>query len=97
MIRAENIRKLSEFRQHATTHLERLAETGEVEVLTVNGEAKGVVMSPQSFDELVEKARQAEITAAIRQGMEDVKAGRTKPAKDGLREIAAKHGLQLDQ
>jgi hypothetical protein len=45
MIRTDGIRSLTEFRQNASAHLNRLAAEGTVEVLTVNGQAKGVVMS----------------------------------------------------
>ena len=34
MIRTSDIRKLSEFRQNATAHLDRLAKSGGVEILT---------------------------------------------------------------
>lgn len=97
MIRSEDIRSLSDFRQHATAHLDRLAETGRVEVLTVNGQAKGVVMSPKTFDELAEKAAQAESLAMIDRSMIDVKAGRTHDARQAVRKVAEDLGLKLDQ
>jgi PHD/YefM family antitoxin component YafN of YafNO toxin-antitoxin module len=96
VIRTKDIRKLSDFRQNATAHLDRLADTGRVEVLTVNGEAKGVVMAPHVFDAMAEKIEQAEITAPIRRGLADVVAGRTRPAKQAIRELAAELGLQLE-
>ncbi len=66
MIRTSDIRKLSDFRQNATAHLDRLAETGRVEILTVNGEAKGVVMAPQLFDEMADRIEHLETTASKR-------------------------------
>lgn len=96
MIRTENIHSLTDFRQNAADHLAHLAETGGVEVLTVNGEAKGVVMSPQTFDDLAEKVFQAEIAARIKQGMADVAAGRVVEGEQAMKEIAEKHGLKID-
>ena len=96
MIRTEDIRKLSDFRQNATAHLDRLAETGRVEILTVNGEAKGVVMAPHVFDAMADKIEQAEITASIRRGLADVAAGRIRPAKQAIKELAAELGLALE-
>lgn len=93
MIRTENIRSLSEFRQHATAHLDRLAESGGAEVLTVNGEAKGVVMSPAAFDRLAELARQAEVTAMLRQSKADFAAGRSVPHPEGLNALADELGI----
>ncbi len=97
MIRTDDIRSLTDFRQHAAEHLARLAESGGVEVLTVNGEAKGVVMSPKTFDELAEKALQAEITEKIKRGMEQAKAGQLVDSEEAFREIANKHGLKFDR
>ncbi|HYO26602.1 MAG TPA: hypothetical protein VEQ85_16795 [Lacipirellulaceae bacterium] len=42
-------------------------------------------------------AEMAESLAAIDRGMADVAAGRTKPVREALREIADKLGLQLDR
>jgi PHD/YefM family antitoxin component YafN of YafNO toxin-antitoxin module len=96
MLRTKDIRSLSEFRQDASAHLDRLIETGGVEVLTVNGQAKGVVMSPDTYDRLAECAFQAEIAAKIRQGMADVEAGRVRDAGEALRSIADHHALKLE-
>lgn len=95
MIRTEDIRSLTDFRQNAKDHLDRLAETGGYEVLTVNGEAKGVVMSPQAFDALAEKAFEAEITAKIKRGMKEIEEGKGVDGNQAMREIADKHGLRL--
>ena len=95
MFRSEDIRKLSDFRQNATSHLNQLAETGGIEVLTVNGEAKGVVMSPKTFDNMAEKAFQAEVTAKIKQRMAEIKAGQGVDARKDLQELAAEFGLNL--
>lgn len=97
MIRTDNIRKLSDFRQNATNHLDRLAVSGDAEVLTVNGEAKGVVMSPKTFDAMAEKAALLDSLQMIDLSMEDIKAGRTHDAKDAIQGIAHKLGLKLDQ
>lgn len=77
--------------------MDGLAESGGVEVLTVNGEAKGVVMSPQAFDELAEKAHQAEITAKIRRGMAEIQAGQGIDARQAMGQLADKHGLNIDR
>jgi PHD/YefM family antitoxin component YafN of YafNO toxin-antitoxin module len=95
MIRTGDIRKLSDFRQNATAHLDRLAEKGGVEVLTVNGEAKGVVMSPEVYDELAEKAAMFDNLAAINRGLDDIRAGRVQDAREAMRGIAAEMGIRL--
>jgi len=97
MIRTDEIRKLSDFRQNTTAHLDRLAEEGGVEVLTVNGEARGVVMSPKVYDELAEKAALVDNLRAIERGLEDIRAGRVQDAREAMRQIAAETGLRLER
>ena len=97
MIRTNDIHSLTDFRQNAKEHLERLAKSRGVEVLTVNGEAKGVVMAPQTFDELAELAMQAEIAAKIKRGRAEIEAGQGVDARQAMEEIARKHDLTIPQ
>lgn len=96
MIRTNDIRKLSDFRQNATAHLDRLAQDGTAEVLTINGEAKGVVMAPATFDELASKAALIDSLTMIDRGMQDVKAGKGEDFRQAIRSIADQLGLQLE-
>ncbi len=84
---------LAECRQDAVGHLDRLIQSGGVEVLTIDGKAKGVVVSPAAYDRMAGLAEQAEITAALRRGFADIDAGRVRPAEDVYRDIIAKLGL----
>lgn len=97
MIRTEDIRSLSDFRQNATAHLDRLAESGTAEVLTVNGQAKGVVMSPSTFDNLQKRIEWLEHLERLDRSYEDAVAGRGKDARQAIRDIAKKLNLDLDQ
>ena len=97
MLRTDDIRKLSDFRQNATQHLDRLAASGSAEVLTVNGEAKGVVMAPHTFDALAEKAALVDSLTMLDRGMADAKAGRGKDLRQAARDIAGELGLELEQ
>jgi len=96
MFRTEDIRSLSDFRQNATVHLDRLAESGGIEVLTVNGQAKGVVMSPKTFDMLSEVAALSDSLSLLDRSMKDVKAGRGKDFRKAIRGMADELGLKLD-
>ncbi len=70
---AENIVPVSEFKARAADWLRRLAESDEPLVITQNGKAAGVLLSPAAFDELVERAR---FICAVEEGLVDVEAGR---------------------
>jgi prevent-host-death family protein len=96
-MRSDEIQPLSEVRPHLTQHLRRVRETHRPLFITCNGRTAGVLLSPQDYDELVEKAERAEISASIRRSLDDVKAGHVQDARQAMREIAAEKGLKLDR
>lgn len=57
--------------------------------VTKNGYADMVIMSAEAFDRVLESA------AAVRlmQGLRDVEAGRTRPARDALAAVREKYGV----
>ena len=87
MIRTDSIHSLTDFRQNAREHLERIARTGAHEVLTVNGEARGVVLSPETYEQLMSDAEFARNVKAIQQGIQAANAGRTVSADDVFAQI----------
>lgn len=95
MIDITNVRSLTDFQRNAREHIDRLKETGQAELLTVNGQAEVVVQSPEAYQQLLEDAELARSLRVIRQSLEDAKSGKTKPAKQVLETLAAKHGIEL--
>lgn len=97
MLNLENgIDSLTNFKRQTAQYLEQLHATGEPVVLTVNGKAQVVVQDAAAYQRLVElaaKADREETVAAIREGLADVAAGRTKPARAALKALAKKYGL----
>ncbi len=90
------IDSLTNFKRSTAEFVERLRETGEPLVLTVNGKAQLVVQDAGAYQRLAEAAEQAErvaTVAAIREGLNDVEAGRTQPARKALKALAKKHRL----
>ena len=57
--------------------------------VTKNGYADMVIMSPEAFDQVLESS------AAIKlmQGLRDVEAGRTRPAREALAALREKYGI----
>jgi prevent-host-death family protein len=95
---SNGIDSLTNFKRQTSEYIERLRETGEPMVLTVNGKAEVVVQDADAYQKLVEAAGRAELeetVAAIRAGLEDVAAGRTKPARAALKALAKKYGMRL--
>lgn len=70
---ASDIVPVSDFKAQAATWLDRLAETGQPVVITQNGKAAGVLLSPGAYDLLTERAR---FVAAVEEGLADSNAGR---------------------
>jgi prevent-host-death family protein len=92
------IESLTAFKRLTPQYLEHLRKTGEPMVLTVNGKAQVVVQDAAAYQRLVEAAEKAErdaTLAAIREGIADVEAGRTKPARAAIAALAKKYGIPM--
>jgi|SRR5215208_1119213 len=84
---SKDIRSLSDFKRKTSQLMEQLKETGHPLVLTVNGKAQLVVQDAAAYQRLLEEKDAAEALEGIRRGLEDVKHGRTRPARQALEEI----------
>jgi hypothetical protein len=62
-------------------------------VLTVKGKAAAIVRDAKAYQQLLDIAASADPEEGIRQGLEDVKKGRTRPAREFFDEFEARHGL----
>ncbi|MEX1231428.1 MAG: type II toxin-antitoxin system Phd/YefM family antitoxin [Planctomycetaceae bacterium] len=90
------IDSLTNFKRQTAEYLRQLHDTGSPLVLTVNGKAEVVVQDAAAYQRLVElaaKAEREELIVAIREGLDDVKAGRAKPAREALDALAKKFGI----
>jgi predicted transcriptional regulator len=60
-------------------------------VLTVNGRAELVVQDAEAYQALLAAVDRAEALDAIRRGLEDVTAGRTRPLADAMEDLRRRH------
>ena len=67
MLAPENTQSLASFRAKITETLDRVNQTGEAEIITVNGEARGVLLAPAVFDEMAREAHAASMRRAVKQ------------------------------
>jgi PHD/YefM family antitoxin component YafN of YafNO toxin-antitoxin module len=88
---------LSDFHSRLRDHLAHSKATGRPLFGTSNGQTDAVVLSPATFDQLMGQAELAKSLATLDRSAEDVKAGRTRPAKTGLRQIADELNLTLNR
>ena len=90
---AKDILSLSDFKRNTSTLTERMVESGEPLVLTVNGKATLVVQDAASYQKLLDATDYADAVRGIAAGLQDVEAGRGKPAAQVYREMRRKHGI----
>jgi prevent-host-death family protein len=90
MIHPTDILTLTDFKRNSTALIGKLESSGRPQVLTVEGLPKVVVMGVEAFERMAAMAERAETVEKIRQGLEDVKAGRTTPAAEVFEELRRK-------
>jgi prevent-host-death family protein len=87
---ANDIRSLSDFKRNTVDLVDRLRKTGHPIVLTINGRAELVVQDAEAYQALLDRVEAIE---GIQRGLADVKAGRTKPARQVFARLRHKHGI----
>ena len=89
----KDIQPMTTFRNHSAEFMQHIKETGRPIVLTVNGRAAAVLQDAESYQHLLDLAAEASAAEGIRQGVEDLEAGRTRPAEDVLNELRAEYDI----
>lgn len=97
MTRTTDITSFTDLRKNLRGKLDGVKESGRPLFVTTNGQAEAVVLSPQAYDELADRADLPEILAMIERSERDIKAGRVIDAEDAFARISAKHGLKSDR
>jgi len=90
---ARDTYSLTDFKQNAQEHIQRLRETGRPEVLTVNGRAEAVVMTPEVYDQLVQLAF-GDVRTKIAVGLKQARDGDLIDGDEALRLRQAKRGTK---
>lgn len=78
---------MTTFRRNPTHFMKHLKKTKRPLILTVNGVAEAVVQDAEAYQHLLDIAAQADESEGIRQGREDIKKGRVRPAREVLEEF----------
>lgn len=69
MLDTQKSQSLAEFKQSITETMDRLSHSGEPELLTVEGEARAVLLSPAAYEELYEAAMSERDMRSMRQAL----------------------------
>ena len=89
----KDIQSLTTFRRRSGDFLKQLKKSKRPVVLTVKGKAAAIVQDAEAYQRLLDLAASADAEEGIRQGLDDVAHGRTRPAREVFDEIRSKHGI----
>jgi prevent-host-death family protein len=90
----KDIQSLTTFRRRSGDFMKQLRKNRRPVVLTVKGKAAAIVQDAEAYQRLLDIAAQAETEEGIRQGLEDAKQGKARPAREFFAEFEAEHGIR---
>jgi len=90
MIATEHTQSLTDFRLKAAETLERLNQTGEAEIITVNGEARAVLLSPAAYDAMAREYHLTRDVEMMRRALKEIDEGKGLDARVAFDELRAK-------
>jgi prevent-host-death family protein len=94
MIQPSEIGSLTDFTRNSAEAIKRLKETGQPQVLTVDGRAEVVVLDVASYQRLLELADRAEAIEGVRRGLESMARGEGRSVQDAFAELRARCGIR---
>ena len=89
----KDIQSLTTFRRRSGDFMKQLKKSKRPVVLTVKGKAAAIVQDAEAYQRLLDIAARADSEEGIRQGLDDVAHGRSRPAKEVFDDIRRKHGI----
>jgi prevent-host-death family protein len=89
----KDIQSLTTFRRRSGDFMKQLKKSKRPVVLTVKGKAQAIVQDAEAYQRLLDIAARADVYEGIRQGLDDVAHGRTRPAKDAFDAIRRQYGI----
>ena len=89
----KDIHSLTTFRRESGELMKYLKKSKRPLVLTVKGAAAAVVQDAEAYQQLLDIAAKADAKEGIRQGMEDIRRGRSLPAREALEGFRRKRGI----
>jgi prevent-host-death family protein len=90
----KDIQSLTTFRRRSGEFLKQLKKSKRPVVLTVKGKAAAIVQDAQAYQRLLDIAARADAGEGIRQGLEDIREGKVRPAREFFDEFQSGHGIR---
>ena len=89
-----DIRSLTAFRRSSRAMMKQLKRSKRPMILTVKGQAAAVAQDAEVYQHLLDIAARADAREGIRQGLDDAREQRTRPARQFFEEFESLHDLQ---
>ena len=89
----KDIQSLTTFRRRSGDFMKQLKKNKRPVVLTVKGKVAAIVQDAGAYQRLLDIAAYADAEEGIRQGLEDAKRGKVRPAREFFDDFEAEHGL----
>ncbi len=89
----KDIQPLTTFRNNSVEFMQQLKATQRPIILTVNGKPEAVVQDAAAYQRLLDLAAAADVKEGIRQGLEDMREGRTRPLNEVFEEMRKKYDI----
>jgi prevent-host-death family protein len=90
----KDIQSLTTFRRRSGDFIKQLRKSKRPVVLTVKGKAAAVVQDAEAYQKLLDAAARASAAEGIRQGMQEARKERIRPAREFFAEFEAERGLR---
>ncbi len=90
----QDIQTLSAFRENSAEIIVRLKTTHRPITLTVDGNDTLVIQEASAYQRLLDLAALADPEEGLRQGLEDIAKGRTRPAHEVFAELREEYGIR---
>ena len=88
-----DIQSLTTFRRRSGDFMKQLKKTKRPVVLTVKGRAAAIVQDAAAYQRLLDIAALADADEGIRQGLEDAKQGKIRPAREFFADFETERGI----
>ena len=95
MIDFSDAHSLAEFQRNAREHVRRLKESGQPQVLTIDGREALVIQDAASYRRLLDELDRSQAVKGIRRGLRSMRRGAGRPMRTALEELANKHQVDL--
>jgi len=89
----KDIQSLTTFRRRSGDFMKLLRKSKRPVVLTVKGKAAAVVQDAEAYQRLLDAAALAGAEEGIRQGLEDSRKRRVRPAREFFDDFESRHGI----